>query len=559
MPSLGSSVRDCLLFVSAAGVVCHGLYHKLEPRRLPWHLMFLVVVPLLTSLLLLPFFSNALWAALAAWSTYLTGLLISTITYRLSPFHPLAKYPGPLICKVTKVWLAKVSWGGKQHLYIQGLHRRYGDIVRIGPNELSFCTPDAIAPVLGANGMPKAAFWDGHFADQTEFRSLVGLRDPQKHAKLRRIWSRGFTSEALRAYQPLLDKRVSQLLDGLTQRAGKCVDLARWISWFSYDLLNDMAFGDGAELMQNEDAGGLWKMMEDSEPTALILAHLPWLAEFYIWIPGIAKKMKDFRAYTIQRVMKRYNDGSAHKDLFYHLMDEAGLESSPPAFGQVASEASLAIVAGSDTIYPVLSDIFWFLLNNDVAYKRLQEEVDKVVLDDVTTQAQLPYLNAVINESMRLFPTVPSGSTRAPLIGSGGHTIGQHFLPEGTTALIHTYTLQRDERNFSPLPDKFIPERWLSEKEQVLLEPGLFKDRKHVVCNTTAFIPFSYGPADCIGKRLALQDMRMVICAILQRFELRFKAGFNVESWEDEMFDYFMVKKANLPVVVTLRMKIRSG
>lgn len=67
-----------------------------------------------------------------AWSIYLVSLVLCTVTYRISPFHPLAKYPGPLACKVSKIWFAFVAWQGKQHLYYNQLHRRYGDIVRIG-------------------------------------------------------------------------------------------------------------------------------------------------------------------------------------------------------------------------------------------------------------------------------------------------------------------------------------------------------------------------------------------------------------------------------------------
>lgn len=47
-------------------------------------------------------------------------------------FHPLARYPGPILCKISMFWLAKVAWGGKEHIYHQELHERYGDIIRIG-------------------------------------------------------------------------------------------------------------------------------------------------------------------------------------------------------------------------------------------------------------------------------------------------------------------------------------------------------------------------------------------------------------------------------------------
>lgn len=63
---------------------------------------------------------------------FLAFLLSSITIYRISPFHPLAKYPGPVICKISKIWGAWLSHQGKIHLYYGELHKKYGPIVRIG-------------------------------------------------------------------------------------------------------------------------------------------------------------------------------------------------------------------------------------------------------------------------------------------------------------------------------------------------------------------------------------------------------------------------------------------
>lgn len=125
------------------------------------------------------------------------------------------------------------------------------------------------------------------------------------------------------------------------------------------------------------------------------------------------------------------------------------------------------------------------------------------------------------------------------------------FIPEGTTTNVHIYTLHRDERNFS-LPTEFLPERWLPAQDRLALEPTIFGGRDFMH-DTSAFIPFSYGPADCIGKRLALHEIRSVVCAILQRFDLRFEKGFDAASWETELRDFLVTLKGRLPVVMTRR------
>lgn len=62
------------------------------------------------------------------WSTLVTSILV----YRVSPWHPLARYPGPLLCKLTKLRHAFFALDGKQYFYYYDLHQKYGDVVRVG-------------------------------------------------------------------------------------------------------------------------------------------------------------------------------------------------------------------------------------------------------------------------------------------------------------------------------------------------------------------------------------------------------------------------------------------
>jgi hypothetical protein len=137
-------------------------------------LLLLLAPPALLSSLLLDHTSNRLYAVAASYILHLASLATSTVVYRLSPLHPLASYPGPLMCKVSKWWMVWQTRGGVQHLWIQQLHHKYGDAIRIGihfpclaspymlnfitdigPNELSFSDPSIIAPLMGATGLPK--------------------------------------------------------------------------------------------------------------------------------------------------------------------------------------------------------------------------------------------------------------------------------------------------------------------------------------------------------------------------------------------------------------------
>lgn len=112
------------------------------------------------------------------------------------------------------------------------------------------------------------------------------------------------------------------------------------------------------------------------------------------------------------------------------------------------------------------------------------------------------------------------------------------YIPEGTEVHVPAYTLHRDPRYFSH-SDDFRPERWLGE-------PGF------VHC-PEAFIPFSFGPQNCVGQRLARQEMLMVVSVLLQRFDFRLNDGFDAEAWPLLLRDYFVLTKGPLPVILTPR------
>lgn len=122
------------------------------------------------------------------------------------------------------------------------------------------------------------------------------------------------------------------------------------------------------------------------------------------------------------------------------------------------------------------------------------------------------------------------------------------YLPEGTITTVHMYSIHRDPRNFSPLPDSFWPERWLHAAAGAKSVIGM-----NLVHTPAAFFPFSFGPSNCAGKGLAMQEMRMVVCGIMHHLELSLVEGFNALGYENGMRDYFILTRPPLPVVVKER------
>ncbi|KAI0308525.1 hypothetical protein OF83DRAFT_236928, partial [Amylostereum chailletii] len=146
--SFYSTMCDASLSTVAKAVVSTSflayLYFKTYEPGYKNRLALLVLLAIVPSMLASFASLHTTSLALASFASYYALILFFTVIYRLSPFHPLAHYPGPVLPKVSKWYSSYVCFQGKQHLWYQALHEQYGDIVRVGPNELSIRDASAI-------------------------------------------------------------------------------------------------------------------------------------------------------------------------------------------------------------------------------------------------------------------------------------------------------------------------------------------------------------------------------------------------------------------------------
>ncbi|TFK80146.1 cytochrome P450 [Polyporus arcularius HHB13444] len=234
-----------------------------ESFSVSYHVAILLLPPTVVAVYNIQGTSPVVLTLASYYAAYLTLLIAWTILYRVSPLHPLSRYPGPFWCKTSKIWWSLLTLRGYGHYRLKALHERYGDVVRIGPNELSIRDPEAIAPLLGAAGVPKGPGIMGSIlasGQRAEDTAMIGLLDVEEHLHRRRPWNRAFGSAAMKEYEPLIARRTRQLLDALSQQKGP-VELGKWINYFSYDFMCDMAYGGGSELLRDGDANNVWALL----------------------------------------------------------------------------------------------------------------------------------------------------------------------------------------------------------------------------------------------------------------------------------------------------------
>jgi cytochrome P450 len=196
-------------------------------------------------------------------------------------------------------------------------------------------------------------------------------------------------------------------------------------------------------------------------------------------------------------------------DLMTDILANNGAKGSKLTDLEMNSNASLLITAGSETTATLLSGATYLLLRNPEKLAKLQEEIrsafssyDEIKLDAVN---RLPYTNAVLTESLRVFPPVPVGFVRQ--VGAGGEVISGHYIPEGTAVSVSQYAANHSEANFVNA-EEFIPERWLEDSQYA-------SDKKSVLQ------PFSFGPRACLGRSLANAEMRLILAKTIWSFDMR--------------------------------------
>ncbi|KAH8091068.1 cytochrome P450 [Cristinia sonorae] len=548
------SLTDSLLSVAASALFTYVIFNRFEPMAMPILIFFLVVIPSALSLLLWSHFSLLL-AVGTAFSLYHSIILISVTLYRLSPFHPLARYPGPAKAKVASYFYYKLGAAGKRHEEVKRWFEEYNaDVVRIGPNEIAIRDPSTVPAIMGTQGLARGPGHDGRgfFADN---RNLLNWRDPIMHAKRRKPWARGLNPVSLKQFEPVLEARVTQLVDLLLSKNDGRANISECISHFAYDFMGDMAFGGGSELMKNGDPQRTIESMQASMKVGILLESFPWFSYHALKIPSVYARIMAFRKAAEVRARQRIMKGTQVKDLFHFLNHEDLGGDDAPSINTVASEGFLVVLAGADTTSATIATTLWCLMRHPAVYKKLQEEVDRFYPQgenalDCKHHGELTYLDAVLNETLRLYPVEASGSQRATT--GQGLLIGPHYIPPYTSVRIHTYAMQRDPRNFSPHPESFWPERWLIASSPSI-EGQSEKSEGTFIHNTNAFMPFSFGPANCVGKALAIKEMKMVMCHLLQQMDVRFAEGYDPEQFERGMRDWLTLEVGSLPVVITPR------
>ncbi|KAF9877261.1 cytochrome P450 [Colletotrichum karsti] len=483
----------------------------------------------------LPDLPMLLWAICPA----IIGAFVLRTIYYLT-FHPLAGYPGPLLARITTVTSLWHRADGSNHSWPLLLHKRYGHVVRIGPNELSYTHPDAwhdiYAKAGGGGHMPKD--FVGLGPDMAAPEKGIVRADDVNHQRQRRIFSHAFSDRAVLKQEGLVQGHVRNLMRKLADENAEPassapngrVDLVTWLGYLAFDIMGDLMYGEPLGMLESDQSARNW--VRDTYSTiktvTLGMAMMGWhpplgpLLLKHIW-GGSAKRRAQHNRFSMDRVDKRLDRGDeSGSDIWSMIMQNSGSEKRPGITrAEMYSNAATFMIGGTETTTAATSALTYLLLTNPAKMTTLRAELDAAIQDpqdDMTFTGlrQLPYLNACIEEAMRLYPPAPTPMPR--MVPRGGRVVCGSYVPAGTRVDIPLYAMAHHPDNFVD-PEEFVPERWLDDEDRPAKYAG---DQRECVK------VFSAGPRDCIGKNLAWPEMRLIIASLLYNFDLELAdPGFN--------------------------------
>lgn len=433
--------------------------------------------------------------AVAAIATIGVAFLIYHVCWTLC-FSPLARIPGPKLFSLTGLRLVREDFQGTRTRTIHRLHQEYGPVVRVGPSEVSFNSLTALRLVYGAGspfGRPPVFY---RMFDVLGRPHLFTFYSSVEHAARKKIMSQMYSKSTVMK-SPVADsiqakvKDFTTLIESDPQAAS---NLVKSLHFFSLDNITWMTFGDRggtAALAGHLDDRVILSDIE--EPTArryswfqihlprytrLVMScgsHLRSIIDAWGLLPGkrpfAYSGLQDYAMATFKTLQQDQglvpaSDGSLMMRLLNEQCSNSG--KTPISDIDIAAQCADHLDAGLKTTSDTLMFALWAL--SLPGHRHYQERLIAEVKDVESVLAgngsilpvdlcdRLPFLDAVIKETLRLYAPIPASQPRA---STRDTTIDGYHIPARTIVSCQAFSLHRNAEVFAD-PNKFKPDRWLA-------------------------------------------------------------------------------------------------
>ncbi|KAM7204219.1 Cytochrome P450 [Naviculisporaceae sp. PSN 640] len=483
---------------------------------------------------------------LASPKTTLIYLFLSLLLYdlgrRTRRWYRLRHVPGPWICGWTSLWLLKQHLGPRIDQSWKKLVEEYGPVVRMAPNEILLADADELVRIQSPRSVYRKDDWYQIGQMSPPHHNLLSMQDKEARRERKRKVGPGYNGLGGTSFESGLNKAIESWICLLERKyvsppgfSPKPLDLALQAHYYSLDSLGEIAYSRQLGFLQND--ADMHKILETNEkvmPVMFVMSNFIGLGKHLkkwplsLLLPrdgdqvGFGAIMGVTTSLIDARLAEQNNipvDGKEKKkDILQSFIDE-GLTRE-----ELNSEVTIQFFVGSDTVASLIRMTFLFLLSNPAIYSTLQGEIDAAIeaglisspITDAEARQHLPYLQAVIRESLRFFPPVACGVFYKNVPEAGDTLCGRYALPAGTkvSTVAGLMALNRDSKIWGEDADVFRPERWLEAEEQA--RQG--EEEKLRVMSKTVDLNFGGGQFLCSGQKIALTQANKVLPELLRRY-----------------------------------------
>lgn len=430
-------------------------------------------------------------------------------------FHPLRTLPGPKIAALTSWYLAywETIKDGMLVEELERLHRIYGPVVRIAPNELHFSTPQAYFSIYSthANVIKDPNYYWCFNADD----SVFGITDPELAKKRRDVFNPLFSRRSILKLESIIQEKVNTLIDIITEEyCDKPVDLHQGFKAVSMDVITTYCYAQSFDALHSPGfAHPILLGIEAITSTMTAVRNFPVLRLMHYLPEGVTRMMNPDAVgfFSLQKVLGKQIDKiladpgvleTAHDTVYHRLLEN---EETPSRKGLLA-EAQTFLIAGTDTTSNAMTIGFFHILSDPLVRAELVAELkamwpEKEMPISYESLEKLPYLTGVVKESLRMSIGVP---VSIPRVLSADMDIDGISVPAGTVVGMGTSFVLMNEDIF-PEPEIFNPDRW-TRSDSLSLDRYL--------------VPFSKGPRACLGLNLAWCELYLMFGNLFRKLDM---------------------------------------
>ncbi|KAI1383031.1 cytochrome P450 [Hypoxylon trugodes] len=448
----------------------------------------------------------------------------------LAAWYRLRKFPGPTLAKFSYLWAYFAMRTGRNQFIMAEQQEKYGKIMRLGPNELMIYDPETLWYINGARSTYRRGGWYDSAKFDPYGHNILSEPDTVTHDKRKAKVMSGYAGKGNVNIEQKVDSQLALLVDVLRknhlQEGDNIVDFSKLIRFFQVDLVTLVGSSEPwGDLPTETDKFDFISLADGMVPFLDSFMMVPYLrnffaSSFFLTLAGPKatdkKGMGRFMGLIKGMVEKRFGEDST-KSIEQGEQGDMLTEWIKHGLSRRECEIELAIQVptGTETTTSGIRAIMLYLLTSPNAYRKLQEEITAGIRDGRISSPisqeqakQLPYLQAVIYEGLRMVPPAVAGFPKK--VPAGGDTICGEFVPAGTDIFVNVYTMLRNKEVFGKDADTFRPERFL------VCDPA----KKAELIKTVDLI-FGHGRWLCPGKTLAWFELNKVFVELLRNFDFQ--------------------------------------